>query len=282
MGRVDGPRTGRATSALPGEPRLLWRAVTHGGLDRVPLAVASDGSVIVASASLPEMTQLSRDGRELSHSSTGAGPAVTGPVLLSDATRVVVTSAGEAVGFWPGGSLRFRTDLGLPGRSARIAPLALDDGGVAIAVATEVLQIDADGTVVGRATVGDRIVGALVHTALGTVATTDNGSAFVIRGGHATRIGSLGGDPGPGAAATNPRTIVAVVDNRRLVALDLQTSVLTTLHNAADGVPRWAGHGRQFQRALGHYLLRGAADVRSRQSRAAADDPRLHSPPAHE
>jgi hypothetical protein len=233
MGRIDAARSGRARRRLPRKPRLLWRSSAQSSLDLVPVAVDGRGAVIVGSSSLPKVTQIGPDGARQWRASVGVGPPVTGPVLLSDGTRAVVTSAGEVVGLWPDGRPRFQTDLGLPGRNARVAPLPLEEGGIAVAVGAEVVILGGDGRLASRHNTGERIAGALVQTERGVVATSEDGSVFAIRPGHPVReLGSLGGDPGPGAAAPNGHTLAAVIDHRRLVTFDLRSESAETRYAA--------------------------------------------------
>jgi len=235
MGRVDGARRGRASTFLPDHPQVLWRLATLGALDFAPLAVDAGGSVIAASAGLPQLVQIGRDGVERWRARTGLGPSVTGTVLLGDGTRALVTSAGDLVGVYPSGAMRFSIPLELPERNAHLGLLPLDDGGLAIAAGHDVDELDGDGRRRDRTHLSERISGPLVATRQGIVATTAAGSVFAVRGGYAKRLGSLGGDPGePGASSPDGRSLVAVVDHQRLVNFDLASGALETLHAVSD------------------------------------------------
>ena len=235
MGRVDGARRGRARDALPDRPQLLWRQAALGALDFAPLAVDSNGAVVAAGAGLPQLIQLTRDGAEQWRARTGIGPSVTGCVILGDETRAVVTGAGDLVGFYPNGRTRFMIALELPERNAHLGLLPLDDGGLAVAAGHDVDELDGDGRRRDRTHLTERISGPLVTTRHGVVATTAAGSVFVIRGGFAKRLGSLGGDPGePGASSPDGHSLVAVVDHQRLVAFDLTTGSVETVHAVSD------------------------------------------------
>jgi hypothetical protein len=224
MGRVDGGRRGRAHDALPEHPKVLWRRAGRGGLDFAPLAVDARGAVLVPSATLPELSQITPDGTEQWRAATGAGPSVTGSLILGDGTRFVATSAGEARGFTPQGKARFVTQLDPQERNAKVGLLPVEDGGVAIAAGHEVIEVDANGKLRQRTRVPERISGALVATLTGTVATASSGAAYVVRAGYAQRVGTLGGDPSEsGASSPDGRTLWAVVDHQRVVSLDLAT-----------------------------------------------------------
>jgi outer membrane protein assembly factor BamB len=223
MSRIDGARTGRTLDRLPEKPRLLWRSRAVDAIGFASVAVDRKGSIVVASLATPEIVQVAPDGRREWRAKTGVGSPVAGPVILSDETRVVVTAAGEAFGFDTDGGTRFVADLAAPGRNARAAPLPLDDGGIAVAAGTAVFFLSADGRVLGRSEIGERAAGSLVQTGHGIAVTTDTGTVHLVRPpAFSRRVGTLGGDPGPGAAA-NGSTLIAVVEHDRLVAFDIRT-----------------------------------------------------------
>jgi outer membrane protein assembly factor BamB len=235
MGRADAARTGRTPDRLPDRPALIWQWAAGEALGFGALAVDARGSVVVASFAGASVAQISRDGRDEWKGKTGSAPPIGGPVILSDGTRAVVTAAGVVFGFDAEGRRRFVTELGLQGKAARTAPLALDDGGFAVGSANEVFFVSADGQVQGRCPIGERPAGALVQTARGVVVSTDTGSVYLARPpAFAAKVGSFGGDPGPGGAASDKDTLVAVVDHNRIVALDLRTGNARRLATPAD------------------------------------------------
>jgi hypothetical protein len=235
MGRIDGGRRGRAHDLLPDHPQLLWRHASLGAIDFAPLAVDAAGAVVAASAGLPQVIQLTHDGAEQWRARTGVGPSVTGSVILGDETRAAVTSAGDLVGLYPNGRVRFIIPLELPERNAHLGLLPLEDGGLAIAAGHDVDELDGDGRRRDRTHLTERISGPLLSTRHGIVATTAAGNVFSIRGGFAKRLGSLGGDPGePGASSPDGRSIVAVVDHQRVVTFDLASGGVETIHAVTD------------------------------------------------
>jgi hypothetical protein len=226
MARVGGGRTGRAHDPLPDRPTVLWRRTGYGALDFAPLAVDARGAVIVPSASVPELSQLSAAGVEMWRTSTGRGPAVTGAVILGNDMRLVGTSAGEIVRVSSDGKRRLVATLALQDRNARMGILPLDDGGAAIAGGHEVDDIDADGGLRHRTRLPERTTGPLVATLAGTVATSPSGTVYLVRSGYAKRLGTLGGDPSESGASTpDGRALWAVVDHQKIVALDLSSGV---------------------------------------------------------
>jgi len=149
--------------------------------------------------------------------------------------------------------VRFTTPLGVRGRDTDVAPLALTDGGLVVAAGATLLELDRDGAIRARTaleskpgSLDSRVSGALLRgpssdgkgsssAFSGTLFTTESGSVFLWRPpGSPRKLGSFGGIPRRGAMLADPRTLVAVVDNRRVVALDLLTG---TTHVRASGVP---------------------------------------------
>ncbi len=247
--QVDGSRRALSRSELPqGTLRIAWRRSIPPAIEHAPLV--SDEGIFVFGAR-GDLVILNKDGSERRRIALGAGPLGPG-ALLSDGTVVTVTAGGEAVGVQHG-KVRFRTPVSE--RSARpVAPLPLDDGGVVVAAgyapagpaagesgssgrAGSVLAaLDADGHVRWRGNLAADIVWPLVATASGVAAVTASGDVFVWRPGTApARAGSFDGGLDGGAAAIDGRTLVGVVDARRLVALDLVNQSTRVLFAVARG-----------------------------------------------
>jgi len=203
----------------------------------------TEGGTILVFTGRGDLLELDPDGTERRRTGVGVGPVGPG-AILADGTVVAMTTAGEAVGI-ARGAVRFRTRIGDPGALVKIAPLALDDGGVVVAnnsgpggapVASDIAALDVDGRVRTRATVPAPIAWPLVATEVGVACITAGGVVFLWTPGHAPRLaGSFGGALDGGAAALDGRTLVAVVDARRLVALDLDHADARVLANSAAG-----------------------------------------------
>ena len=247
--RLDARRTGRTQARLPASPAELWRRHVSGNIDVSPVIDAA-GNIIIA-LSIPEILKLGPDGREQWTARLGTAAALVPPVLLSDGTIAVITGAGQAMGFTPNGVLRFATPLFVSRRDVDTAPVALTDGGLSVAAGNTVVELDADGALRARGTLYDRSLsqgveratGGVVDGPTGALITTVSGNVYSYRPPLAPRkIGSFGGAPSRGAMLADDRTLVAVVDGRRVVALDLPSG---TIHIRASGLfleapPRWA------------------------------------------
>jgi hypothetical protein len=267
--RVDGMRRGFASTSLPeGTLRVVWQRSIGPSIEHSPL-VTPEGDAIVFTVR-GDLVELGTDGVEKRRLGLGLGPLGPG-AILADGTIVTMTTAGEAVGVRLDAGdahVRFRTRVGDRGMLIKVAPLALDDGGVVVANAvrspgngdgapthfeSEVVALDADGSVRTKVTVPLAIVWPLIATRAGVAAIAADGTVFVWAPGYAARsaagepvrIGSFGGGLDGGAAALDASTLVAVVDASRIVSLDLQhgsTKVLMTSGSGALlGPPSIAG-----------------------------------------
>src|SRR6185312_4383835 len=118
---------------------------------------------------------------------------------------------------------------------------ALRDGGLLVAAGNAIVQLDADGVIRARAAIDPRnsamehASGAIVEGPDGALVTTVSGSVYRFRPpAQPRRIGTFGGTVGKGAVLADDRTLLAVVDGHRLVALDLPTG---TAHVRTGGLP---------------------------------------------
>jgi len=257
--RVDGRRTGRATSRLPFPPTEVWQRRVSGGLDVSPI-VDAQGSIVAALTS-PHVAKLAQDGRELWRTHVGA-PALAPPAILSDGTIVVITTAGQAAGLAPDGGVKFTSSLGLKGKDTDVAPLATTEGGLVVAAGRSIVAIDADGIVRARAALEERASAALVAGPEGTLVTTESGTVYLFRPpGAPRRVGAFGGALRRGAVLADARTLLGVVEGKNLVALDLPTGTAHVRSGAVsgsgyfDGPPAVAFSGRAVTGTYGGLLL---------------------------
>jgi outer membrane protein assembly factor BamB len=266
--RVDAWRRGFAKTPLPeGTLRVTWRRSVGPSIEHSPL-VTPDGDIVALTAR-GDIVELGSDGTEKRRLGLGVGPLGPG-AILADGTIVTTTSAGEAVGIRLDAQntrIRFRTRLGDRGMLPKVAPLALDDGGVVVASAvrkrdnvegapasfeSEMASLDAEGRVRAEVRVPLPVVWPLLATRAGVAAIAADGTVFLWGAGYGgsafgqpVRIGSFDGALDGGAAALDGSTLVAVVDGRRVVELDLEhglAKVLTsTGASALLGPPSIAG-----------------------------------------
>lgn len=229
--RVNAERTGLTKTKLPSRPKEVWKKTLPSGTSFAPLVDDKGSLTFALTTSL--VVRWSSDGKEqwrvqLPAAAASAVTVAAPPVLLSSGMIAVVTSLGELVGISPAGSVRYATPLGVSTssgvRDGGVAPLALDDGGIAIASGSMLMELSADGSVRARAKLEDVAVGALLPSKQGTLVTTASGAVYSFKPPGAPRkLGTFGGSVRKGAVRADERTLYAVVDNRRIVALDIPT-----------------------------------------------------------
>ncbi|MEZ4301792.1 MAG: hypothetical protein R3B70_43055 [Polyangiaceae bacterium] len=234
--RVDSRRTGRSKTKLPAKPREVWKRTLPSGTSYSPLVDGQGNLTFALTTSL--VVRWSPEGKEvwrvqLPAAASSAVTVAAPPVLLSSGTVAVVTSLGELVGISPSGSIRYTTALGVSTsagmRDGGVGPLALDDGGLAVASGRTLLELSADGSVRARAQLDDVAVGALLPGPEGTLVTTASGAVYSFKPpGSPRKVGTFGGAVRKGAVRGDDRTLYAVVDNRRIVALDIPTGTTHT------------------------------------------------------
>jgi len=215
--RVDAERSGRARQLLPRMPSVVFRARVPGGIDH-PVVVDERGALIAAGTQLVEIDHRGRVAWSLR---TGAALPAAAPAILSDGTRVVVTAAPELFMVQRSGTLKLRKPL--PGASMRFVapPLPLDDGGLAIAVAGELMRAEPNGELWARASLDDP-VRALVRSGDAIAVVTGRGEVYSWRPPELPkRLGSFGGRIDDGAALSGPAKLTAVVAQTRVVDLSL-------------------------------------------------------------
>lgn len=232
MARVSPRRDGRASKALPTKKlHVEWKKTTGAPLENAPL-VDETGRVIVAGVR-GDVVFLGADGDERGRITTGAsnpGP----PALTGDGTVVFVAQNGEIVGA-RGTSRRFSVRLGLGG-SAKVAPLPLADGGFVAAVGTELVLLDAEGSVRARAQAQEPIVGPLVGVGGRVVAASRAGTVFTwAPGAEVVRVGSFRATIDGSLAVEDHGHLLAITDQTQLTELDLARGTTTTRATAAPG-----------------------------------------------
>lgn len=220
--RGDAARRGASAVALPSAPVEIWRRTVGSRLEMGP--VVARGDVVVASAS-GELVRYDATGTERSRVRL-PGAAAAPPVAVGDGGVAVVTATGAVLAFQASGAPTFSVQLGARPRETDVGIAATDRGTVVVTVARWIVELDGDGGVVARSALDERVVGAAVSMPgqRAVLVAGESGNVYEIAPPSAPRIlGSLGGLPRRGIVWADERTVIAVVDGRRLVALDLRT-----------------------------------------------------------
>lgn len=234
--RGDARRTGGTKDPLPsGVLRIGWRKNIGITVEQPALAL-SDGSLAVVGTARGEVVFLDVDGNEVGHVTSGTSGALLA-TATSDGTVVFMTKSGEAVGIrrtLP--RPRFVTRVGGDANS-RAAPLSLDDGGVVVATAIDLVALDSEGNVRSRASLPESPAAALLASGDNVVAITSTGAVFGwTPGREPMRMGSFGAPIDGGATLANANTLLAVIEGNHLVELDLARGTRTTRAIAAQGL----------------------------------------------
>jgi hypothetical protein len=244
--RGDAHRDGLSHGAFPRAPiKVDWHVSVGGGQIEQPPAVTSDAIIVVTThGDVVWLPHDSHEGHgEIARQSLGiAATSSSPPAVASDGTVVVVGGSSEAiaVGVDKNG-LRFRTQLagGFPVSDPidAVAPLALDDGGVAIATATEIALLDAAGNVRSRAALTEAFVGPLLAGGHKIFGVSKTGVAYAWAPGSrdVSRVGSFQGSVQGGAVMMSDDTLLAVVSEQRLMTLDVRQGLAVPLSTFAGG-----------------------------------------------
>ncbi len=234
--RIDGARTGRAVTALPTRAAEAWRRRL------LPIAttpaVADNGDVVVVVGT--EVVRIDKTGKSLWSTTLDQATAFSAPVLTSDGAVVVVDNGYVLWRVDRAGHVQWRSPLPVNiaparrrARQRRVTSLAVDDGSVLVALEQQLLRVDAAGELLLRQSLQETLVGGVLRWGKRYVVTTDSGAVWAWQPPEAlTRLGELGGHPRGGGLLAGERTLAAVVDGDRLVALDLKTGVVTPLVTA--------------------------------------------------
>lgn len=235
MHRVDGRRSGLTRQPLPaGTLRVPWKKATSFTVDQPALA-GPDGLAVVSTHG--DVTFLDDAGEE--RATVRVAAAQVGPATItSDGTVVYATGNGEVVGVRrTSTSPRFTTRIGGERASRTAAPLSLDDGGVVVATASELVLLDAEGNVRARSTIPEAPASPLVAAGDRIVVVGASGAVFAWSPGReAVRVGSFGAPIDGGAALADATTLVAVIEGNHLAEVDLARGARTTRAIAAQGL----------------------------------------------
>ncbi|HWL89281.1 MAG TPA: hypothetical protein VNO21_25935, partial [Polyangiaceae bacterium] len=176
MDRVDARRSGFSRTKLPTAGlRVGFRHAFGQVIEHAPLVLEDGGIAVVVNHNELVLFGADRTPKHISLPGSGAlGP----PATLADGTIVLVGSAGEAIGVRQG-AIRFRTRLGGERSLAgHISPLALEDGGAAVATSTELTVLDGEGGIRARASVPEPLATPLLAAQGRILAVAASGAVY--------------------------------------------------------------------------------------------------------
>ncbi|HET9932832.1 MAG TPA: hypothetical protein VFQ35_19145 [Polyangiaceae bacterium] len=210
---------------LPLRPEVVWRVRVASAVPFAPTPT-SDGSVVLGLAT-PVVAEYDARGRLLWTARLGASNAATSLIVLGDGARMVLTQAGEAISFSPRGQVLRRHSLPLPALEAPPLVAPTPDGGMFIAAGRRVLQLDASLGVVATAR-ADQDVRAILPAPSRSLIVLANGNVLELaRNGGWRRVASFNARV-DAAVRRGDDSVLALVDGRRLVELNVATQLPTT------------------------------------------------------
>lgn len=238
--RVDSARRGQSTTPLPRAPRELWRRELAGGVEVSPI-VDRRGSVLVALASR-DLVKIDVSGEERWRTRLGGSSAAAAPALVSDGSVAVVCSDGRLRFVSPSGRVGVVVPLSMSTVRAIATPVALDDGSVVVVGDTGMVHVDRTGRELARTDLEVASTGGLIPRAGAVLVVGREGDVLEWRAPSApVALGRFAGAPRGGAVLVGPRTLVAVLDGKRVTALDLATGKTTLLMGESDALAAYEG-----------------------------------------
>jgi hypothetical protein len=227
MPHLDTEGSSRTTLRLGGSPVVRWR--TRLSSEPAGPALVDDQGTIFVLSRTGQTRQLDARGRTLWD--TQVGEAIAAPAVLVDGGhRALLTTSTRLLLFDNEGKVHL--DRRLSSASAALATLLpLRDGTLLVSVADDLVQVSPNGQTLALFSVPEP-----PHAVL----ENDSGVVLVGRGGTVflwsepmplQTLGTLGGRP-TGHSLSSAGRLVAVVDQDRLVALDLSTGRRTILLQA--------------------------------------------------
>jgi hypothetical protein len=231
---IDARRSGFSGSRLPsGTLRVEWTRTIGASMNEAPV-IGANGDVFVVTAR-GQVVATTVDGDEKWRVNLSE-PSTSPPALLSDGTLVFVSGSGDAIGL-KDGATKWRTRVGAAYANP-VAPLPLNDGGVVVAIATELTMLDAEGGIRARVSLAEKVDAALISARGKVVAVSSVGGVFTWSpGADAERVGSFDAPLDNDVVLANDHDLVGVSsDGTRLLEFDLARNVASTRAVSPGGV----------------------------------------------
>jgi hypothetical protein len=221
-------RSGLGDALLPRSASIVFRQRVATALNRAPTATR-DRTILLAHAD-PLLAEYDGRGRVVWAARLGPSPAAASPFVFADGTRAVVTEGGELLGFSRRGRAvtRERLPFGTIGPNLLIEPTA--EGGLLISEGQHLVRLDATGTVVSDVRLGVEVRALLSDSHLPAGAAGTMPKALVVSAAGSVLELTADGRASPRSRFSGPvtaavrldaRRVLAVIDERRLVELDI-------------------------------------------------------------
>jgi hypothetical protein len=221
-------RSNLGDALLPRSASVAFRLRVAAALTRAPTATA-ERTVLLAHAE-PLLAEYDGRGRVVWAARLGPSPAAASPFVFADGTRAVITEGGELLGFSRRGRAvsRSRLPFGTIGSNLLIEPTA--DGGLLISEGQQLVRIDATGTVISDVRLGVEVRALLSDVERSAGPAGKMPKALVVSAAGSVLELTPDGRANPrsrfsgavtAAVRLDARRLLAVIDERRLVELDV-------------------------------------------------------------
>jgi hypothetical protein len=218
---------------LPVEPAIAWQARVLEPILGAPVADGSASLIVAHESGL--VVELDANGRTRSAIRAGSSLAL-GPFVLASRRRVVVTGDAEAVVLLPSGRIESRQKLSFRELDLNARAVGTADGGLLVGAGARFARLGPTGALSASGSVREALRAVFEWRGLGVL---------VERGGRVLGLGHAG-DPYELASFGRPvraaelhgKSLLALVADRDLVELDLETKSLRTLWSEPQLAPR--------------------------------------------
>ena len=220
MSGLDGARSHTTSQGLPLSPTLTFRARISGGV-RGSVCADERGHVI-ASTLGNALVEVDEKGNEVWSARPPAGMLSSAPAILSDGSRVALTTTGSMLSVAAAGSPVRHVGLPLSAAARPIALLPVQSGGVVVGAGREILWLAQDLSVRASAKTDEDLVESIERGG-NILLVTGAGEVLEWRPPDAPRrIASFGGKVRTGALLSSKNHVSAVVDDTTLIDVNLK------------------------------------------------------------
>ncbi|HET9960327.1 MAG TPA: PQQ-binding-like beta-propeller repeat protein [Polyangiaceae bacterium] len=210
---------------LPQTPRVGLRVRVAGGILHPPTVAPDDTLLLALSNPVIAAYEVQR-GQLLWTARLGSSPAASSVIALRDGRRAVITENLELIVFNRLGRTLSRRTLPLSGADPRLRVSAAPDGGLWIVLGRRVLRLDAALELRFQTQIATEAAVVLPDQSPPLLVAATGEVYAVATSGEVTRVGNFQGRV-EDAVAADELHVLAVVDGKRVLELDLESGGLS-------------------------------------------------------
>jgi hypothetical protein len=223
------------SGSLPRTSNIAFRLRVASSIAHAPV-VTGERSVLLAHGE-PVLAEYDGRGRVL-WAARLTSPAAASPFVFADGTRAIVTNAGELLTFSRRGRSVARSRLPFGSLSDSVIVERSSDGGVILADQGRYVRLDATGTLISETQLDAEIRAVLPgipsRAGASSLVVTRGGSVFELSGDGRAAFRARFSGRVSAAARLDANRVLAVLDERRLVELDVAADVEKTRAESPD------------------------------------------------